>query len=58
MRRASSRKSRARSSLPRPRVTAWVAATQVESEAVSAQTGQSLPQTTRFQPKQPMACST
>ena len=58
MRRALSWKSRARSASLQPRVIAWVAATHVESEAVRVQTGQSLPQTTRSQPKQPIACST
>ncbi len=37
---------------------AWVAATQASSPPPSVQTGQSLPQTTRSQPKQSMTCST
>ena len=51
MRRAFALTRRSRSLGEQPSVSAWVAATQVDSEAVSVQTGQSLPQTTRSQPK-------
>ena len=40
------------------RVNARAAETQMDKDAVSAQTGQSLPQTTRPEPKLSMACST
>ncbi len=47
-----------RSPAEAPRVRAWLAASQMESEAVRVQTGQSLPQTTRSQPKRSTTCST
>ena len=58
MRRALPLNSRSRSLADAPSVIACVAATQMESDAVSVQTGQSLPQTTRSQPKLSIAYST
>jgi hypothetical protein len=58
MRRAFALNNRSRSLVDAPNVIACAAATQVESDAVSVQTGQSLPQTTRSHPKLSIACST
>ena len=58
MRRALALNRRSRSPGDEPSVIAWIAAIQIDSEAVSVQTGQSLPHTTRSQPKLSIACST